>query len=505
LIQQKNKMSGAEGQVGDGQKKDESFRDTVNTIGELGGRNWIFPKKPKGKLYKARTIVTAAYLLIFFSLPFIKVNGNPLFLINILERKFIIFGAIFWPQDFIIFGIGMIAFIVFIVLFTIAFGRAFCGWACPQTVFMEMVFRKIEYWIDGDAEKQRKLAKQPWTKEKITKRTVKWTVFYLISVLIANTFLAYVIGADQVIKIISEPIDAHIGGFIGMLIFSGVFFGVFAWFREQVCLIVCPYGRLQGVMLDRDSIVVAYDYVRGEPREMIRKNVPSPAAGDCIDCSLCVKVCPTGIDIRNGTQLECVNCTACIDACDHVMEKTNRPKGLIRFDSENGIKNKTPLRFTARLKAYSAVLLILIGVLSYLLISRSAIDVTVFRASGQLFQEKGTNEITNLYTVSVINKTHTDVPVTFRIESGDGSIQMIGKNLVVPAESKGETTFFIIRERENIGERKTKIKISAWCGNIKLQTVSTSFLGPIYRTADVVNTDSITDTLTQSTNHELGN
>lgn len=476
MAQEAGMYTGAEDE-----KKGETFRDKVSTISEKGGRNWIFPKKPKGRLYTARTITSIIYLLVFFTLPFIKVNGNPLFLINVLERKFILFGAIFWPQDFIIFGIGMIAFIVFVVLFTIAFGRAFCGWACPQTVFMEMVFRKIEYLIDGDAERQRKLDKQEWNQEKISKRVLKWMIFYVISVVIANTFLAYIIGVDEVLKITREPISMHVGGFTAMLVFSSVFFGVYAWFREQVCIIVCPYGRLQGVMLDRDSIVVAYDYVRGEPREKIRKNAPAAATGDCVDCSLCVKVCPTGIDIRNGTQLECVNCTACIDACDHVMTKTNRPTGLIRFASENGIKNKTPLRFTTRLKAYTVVLTILVSVLAYMLVSRSDLDVTVFRASGQLFQEKDVDQITNLYTVQVINKTHSGIPVTFRIESGDGTIQMIGKNLKVEPESKGETTFFIIRDRENITERKTKIKISAWCGNTKLQTVSTTFLGPIFR------------------------
>lgn len=460
--------------------KDGSFRDTVGTIGDKGKRNWVFPKKPKGRLYNARTIVSIFYLVIFFTLPFIKVNGNPLFLINILERKFILFGAIFWPQDFIIFGIGMIAFIVFIVLFTIAFGRAFCGWACPQTIFMEMVFRKIEYWIDGDREEQRKLDALPWNKKKISKRALKWSVFYLISVLIANTFLSYIIGVDEVLRIASEPVSMHAGGLTALLIFSFVFFGVYTWFREQVCIIVCPYGRLQGVMLDRDSIVVAYDHVRGEPRGIVSKAAPDKRLGDCVDCSLCVKVCPTGIDIRNGTQLECVNCTACIDACDHVMEKTHRPKGLIRLASENGISNKTPLRFTTRLKAYTVVLTLLVGVLAYLLISRSDVDVTVFRASGQLFQEKEDSIISNLYTVRVINKTHTDLPVTFRIESGDGTIQMIGKDLVVKGESKSETSFFINRERKNILARKTKIKISAWCGSTKLQTVSTTFLGPVY-------------------------
>jgi polyferredoxin len=464
--------------VGEG---DEAFRDTIATINEKGRRNWIFPKKPKGRLYNARTFVSFFYLIIFFTLPFIKVNGNPLFLINILERKFVLFGVIFWPQDFVIFGIGMITFMVFIVLFTIAFGRIFCGWVCPQTIFMEMVFRKIEYWIDGDAEQQRKLDKQAWDREKILKRGGKWVVFYLISLLIANTFLSYIIGVDKLFQIISEPISQHTGGFAALLIFSAVFFGVYTWFREQVCIIVCPYGRLQGVMLDPNSIVVAYDNVRGEPRSKHVKAGEAQVHGDCVDCSLCVKVCPTGIDIRNGTQLECINCTACIDVCDSVMEKTHRPTGLIRYASETGIKNKTPLRFTNRLKAYSFVLSLLIGVLVFILVTRSAVDVTVFRAAGQLFQDQGDNKISNLYTVRVINKTHEDVPVTFKIESGDGTIQMVGKDLSVKKESRGETTFFIIRDKEKITERKTKLKISAWQGNEKLQTVATTFLGPVYR------------------------
>lgn len=463
--------------VGEG---DEAFRDTIATINEKGRRNWIYPKKPKGRLYNARTVVSLVYLAIFFTLPFIKVNGNPLFLINILERKFVLFGVIFWPQDFVIFGIGMITFMVFVVLFTIAFGRAFCGWVCPQTIFMEMVFRKIEYWIDGDSDQQRKLDQQAWNREKILKRISKWAIFYSIAVLIANTFLSYIIGIEELFQIFKDPISQHAGGFAGMLIFSGVFFGVYTWFREQVCIIVCPYGRLQGVMLDPNSIIVAYDNIRGEPRSKHIKAEDGQSHGDCVDCSLCVKVCPTGIDIRNGTQLECVNCTACIDVCDTVMEKTHRPKGLIRYASEYGIKNKTPLRFTGRLKAYSAVLVVLIGVLAFILATRSAIDVSVFRAAGQLFQDQGETQISNLYNVRVINKTHITVPVVFKIESGDGTIQMVGKGLKVNKESKGETSFFIIRDKNKITERKTKIKISAWSGNEKLQTVSTTFLGPVY-------------------------
>jgi len=468
----------AKGTNDDGENH-ESFRDSIATINTAGKRNWIFPKRPHGKLYKARTVVSWVYLLLFFSLPFVKVNGEPLFLFDILQRKFILFGVVFWPQDFFIFGIGMLTFIVFIVLFTVVFGRVFCGWACPQTIFMEMVFRKIEYWIEGDSEHQKKLALQKWNTEKVTRRALKYGVFFLLSVLIANTFLSYVIGVDEVLKIASEPISQHVGGFTALIVFSLVFFGVYAWFREQVCLIVCPYGRLQGVMLDPNSIVVAYDHVRGEPREKIHRLEKLNTHGDCIDCALCVKVCPTGIDIRNGTQLECVSCTACIDACDEVMEKTHRPKGLIRYASENGIKNKVPLKLTGRIKAYSVVLVLLIGVLATLIATRSDVDATVLRAGGELFQEQPNNCISNLYTVRVINKTRRDIPVTFKVESGDGEINMVGKPMTVGKESKSETEFFIVHDRSKIVSRKTKLKIGVYSGDKKIETVSTTFLGPV--------------------------
>lgn len=459
----------------------ESFRDSLGTIEKSGKRHWMYPKQPSGKHYRWRSLVSYFYLAIFFTLPFIKINGQPLFLIDVLERKFILFSVVFWPQDLFIFGIGMLAFMVFIVLFTIAFGRFFCGWICPQTIFMEMVFRKVEYWIDGNAEDQRKLAEHPWDKNKIGKRALKYTMFFLISLLIANTFLSYIIGVDEVMRIMVEPIGQHRGGFFAMLIFSLVFFGVYSWFREQVCIIVCPYGRLQGVLLDPNSIVVTYDYVRGEPREKASHD-HAKTGGDCVDCSLCVKVCPTGIDIRNGTQLECVNCTACMDVCDSVMDKLHRPAKLIRYDSENGIKTGKKLAWNTRLKAYTAVLTLLIGFLVFLLVTRTDVDATVLRAGGQLFQERGENEIMNLYVVKVINKTQESLPLTFKIENGDGHIEMVGDDLKVDKESKGEATFFIVRDRKDIEERKTKIKIAVCSGDQKLQIVSTTFLGPVNRT-----------------------
>ena len=390
--------------------ENEKFRDSIGTINQEGKRSWIFPKKPDGKYYKYRTWVSYGLLLFLFAAPFVKINGNQFLMFNVLERRFNIFGFPFWPQDFHLFVISMIIGVVFIILFTVAFGRIFCGWICPQTIFLEMVFRRIEYWIEGDRGKQIRLAKQAWNAEKIRKRVLKWFIFFIISFLIANIFLAYLIGSDELIRYITEGPGAHTSTLISLLIFTGVFYFIFAWFREQVCIIACPYGRLQGVLLDKKSMVVAYDYKRGEKEEgraKFRKNENRAASGkgDCIDCSQCVQVCPTGIDIRNGTQLECVNCTACIDACDAMMEKVDLPKGLIRYASEENIAEKKKFTFNPRLKAYTAVLVILIGVLTGMLFLRNDVEATVLRLPGQLYEKKDNNVIRNVYTFKLVNKT----------------------------------------------------------------------------------------------------
>jgi len=455
----------------------ESFRDSIATIDKDGKRAWIFPTKPKGRLFNLRAYLSYVYLLVFFGLPFVKVNGEPLFLINILERKFILFGTIFWPQDFFIFGLGFLIFIVFIALFTVIFGRVFCGWACPQTIFMEMLFRRIEYWIDGDANYQKALKKMPWNKEKIAKRSIKYILFFILSFVIANTFLSYLIGMDEVVKIATEPISQHIGSLVSLLLFTSIFFFVYSWFREQVCLIVCPYGRMQGVLLDKESIVVAYDYVRGEPRHKYSKKVDE-AKGDCIDCGMCVKVCPTGIDIRNGTQLECVSCTACIDACDQIMESVKLPLGLIRYDSEKGIAEKKKLHFTTRMKAYSAVLLVLIGIESFLLISRSDYDATILRAKGMLYQEQPNDQVSNLYTIKLINKTRDSMPVDVRIENMVGKVEIVGKALGVKKEGMNQGEFFVYINKNLIKQRKTKLVLGIYTNNKKVKTIKTSFLGP---------------------------
>jgi len=458
--------------------QDVSFRDRVATIDKEGKRIWMFPQKPKGTFYNRRTLFSILYLVLFFSLPFIKMNGHPIFLINILERKFILFGQIFWPQDFFIFGLGMVVFVVFVALFTVVFGRIFCGWMCPQTVFMEMVFRKIEYWIEGDRAAQMMLAKAPWHTKKIFKKTGKWLIFWLVSFLIANTILSYTIGVDQLEKIVTEPISKHIGGFTSIFIFTSVFFLVYAWFREQVCTVVCPYGRLQSVLLDSNSIIVAYDYVRGEPRGKFKKN-QEREIGDCIDCEQCVKVCPTGIDIRNGTQMECVNCTACIDACNHMMDAVGLARNLIRYDSENGIKSNKRPGFTVRMKAYTAVMCVLLGILAYLLASRTDVDINMLRTPGQLYQPQPNNQISNLYNYKLINKTYQDKAITLKPENFKGTIKLVGETqLKIPKEGYTSGSLFIYLDNKAVTKTKTPLNIGVYEGDKKIKTIHTSFLGP---------------------------
>jgi cytochrome c oxidase accessory protein FixG len=481
-------------------QSDEQFRDNISTVDKSGKRIWIYPKKPSGKFTNYRTWLSYFYFVILFGLPFIKVNGEPFILINIIERNFILFGMHFGPQDFYLFAIAMLILLVFIILFTVVFGRLFCGWICPQTIFMELVYRRIEYAIDGDYNAQKKLDAAPWTTDKIIKRASKHIIFFAIAVLISNTFLSYIIGLDEVVKIIQEPIAEHASGFIAMIIFSFVFYIVFARLREQVCTTICPYGRLQGVMLDNKSLVVAYDFVRGEPRGKIQKNktISQPTAvnadvaedyfasvqnklGDCIDCKLCIHVCPTGIDIRNGTQLECVNCTACMDACDEVMEKVDRPKGLIRLDSIEGIEKGEHKLFNARTIAYSAVLFILIGVEIVLFSLRSDVEVLFLRTGGLLAQEQADGSISNLYNFQMINKTSDSLNVEFKmLEPETGSFEIIGgKKPAVSKNSKSEGAVFIKIPKEKIDGGKNKIIIGVYADGKLITKVKTTFFGPM--------------------------
>lgn len=465
--------------------ENERFRDSIATIDDEGKRNWIYPRKPSGRLYNWRQLVSYGLLAFLLIAPFIKANGNQFLMFNVLERRFNIFGVRFWPQDYYIFFIIMVIGIVFIVLFTAAFGRIFCGWMCPQTIFMEMVFRRIEYWIEGDRGKQIRLDRQKWNAEKIRKKGIKWTVFALISFVIANVFLAYLVGSDTLLRYIKEgPMD-NLATFGSLVIFTAVFYFVFAWFREQVCVIACPYGRLQSVLLDEKSIVVAYDYQRGERekgRAKFRKNQNREelGIGDCIDCFQCVQVCPTGIDIRNGTQLECVNCTACIDACDAMMKAVDLPKGLIRFASEENIAKKKKFKFTPRLKGYTAVLVILIGVLIGTLSLRSDVEATILRLPGELYQRVDDYTISNVYTYKLFNKTTKEFnDISFKLKSPQGVVKQVKNGTIaLPAQERVEGTMFLeINETVLTGD-KTKVIIEVYSGEDRVDTQKVTFMGP---------------------------
>lgn len=456
---------------------DDSFRNTISIVEKDGHRKWIYPKKPKGRFYTARTVVSWILLLILFGVPFIKVDGQPFFLFNIVDRKFIIFGQIFTTQDFYLFGLLMISVFVSLFLVTAVFGRVFCGWVCPQPVFLEMVFRKIEYLIEGDYMRQMELNKSHWNANKIFRKGLKYLIFFALSFLIANIFLSYIIGIDELWKIINEPVSQHLTGFIAITIFTLFFYWIFAWFREQACILVCPYGRMQGVLLDKNTTVIAYDYKRGEPRGKLTEKADK-GLGDCIDCHQCVVVCPTGIDIRNGTQLECINCAVCIDACDSIMDKINLPRGLIRYDSMEGIRTGHGFRWTPRVIGYMSVLLVLLSVTAYLFASRKDVDVNILRTPGLIYQNQGDDKVSNMYNFKMSNKTFGEIPLTFALSGAEGEIRLAGSEFSLKPMEIHEGTLLIVIPKANIKKLNTPVSIVVSGNGKVIDEVKTTFIGP---------------------------
>jgi cytochrome c oxidase accessory protein FixG len=343
---------------------------------------------------------------------------------------------------------------------------------------MEMLFRKVEYWIEGNANQQKALNKRPWDGEKIFKKVSKHAIFVIMAVAIGNALLAWVIGFDSLVELVKKPIPEVFGKFMAMVIFSGVIYFFYAYFREQVCTLICPYGRLQGVMLDPDSIVIHYDHVRGEPRGKIRKGVEQNN-GDCIDCHLCVDVCPTGIDIRNGTQLECVNCTACIDACDEVMVKVNRPTGLIRYASKNEVETGVRKIFTPKAIGYTVVLFILFSLITFLLATRSDFELSIVRTPGLMAQEQPDNKLSNLYDVKIINKTFDTIPTELELKNMEGEIKLLSGDLTLQPQGVAEGKFFVILPEENIKKLNTPIEIAVKSNDKVIDVIRTSFLGKV--------------------------
>jgi cytochrome c oxidase accessory protein FixG len=461
--------------------QDKDYRDHLSTVDREGKRIWVYPKKPKGKFTNYRTWVAFVFLAFLFAGPHIRISGQPLLQLDFLGRKFIIFGKMFFPADAYIFVIITITAVVSIILFTVAFGRLFCGWMCPQTVFMEMVFRKVEYWIEGDFKQQMKLNKEGWNSVKIRKKLIKHVIFFGISFLIANTFLAYIIGSEALWQIqIDDPLN-HIGGLAAITIFTFVFYFVFSQLREQVCTTICPYGRLQGVLLDKDSIVVAYDYKRGEGRAKFRKGEDRKEAGkgDCIDCFQCVDVCPTGIDIRNGTQLECVNCTVCMDACDDIMESVGLEKGLIRYASENEISEGKGFTWTTRMIAYASVLTILTVAMVTMLFIRNDVQAIVLRSAGTLYTQTENGDYQNIYTVKLLNKTNEQLEIQIKDMENIGVLVVASSTILLEPQKEFNTAMILTRSKEEISKFQTDVEFGIYANGELVEEVSSTFVGPI--------------------------
>jgi cytochrome c oxidase accessory protein FixG len=462
----------------------QDYRDHLATADKEGHRRWLYPKKPGGKWHRRRAWFAVFLIALMFAGPWIRINGNPLLMINILERRFSILGQIFWPQDTVIFAVAMLVFITGIIMFTTAFGRLWCGWACPQTIMMEMVFRKIEYLIEGDSAGQRALNAAPWTARKIFKKVFKQIVFLALSFIVGNTLFAYIIGSEKLLAIQFDDPRHHIVGLTFMGLFTLLFYGIFARFREQACTFICPYGRFQSTMIDENTMVVAYDHKRGEKRGPVHRGQSfeqrrAEGQGDCVACRQCVAVCPTGIDIRDGTQMECVNCTACIDACDTIMDKVGRPRGLIRFASLNNIERGERQRFTRRMLLYTVVLTALVSLFLFLVFTRAAVETTFLRAPGALFQLSAEGRINNIYTVKVINKTSKDLPVEFKIENVSGSLRVMSPGpFIVPKEKLAQTSVIIELDPKQLTGAATKLDIGIYSGEKRIETVKTTFVGP---------------------------
>lgn len=485
------------------EKDTEEYRDHINTIRPDGKRAWVFAKKPKGRFYQWRNLVSYLLLALMFLGPYVRIHGQPLLLINVLERKFILFGFVFWPQDFYLVVLALLTMILTIVLFTSVFGRIWCGWTCPQTVFMEMVFRKIEYLIEGDFQQQKQLDQSPWNANKVIRKGGKLLVFYAISFAIANTFLAYIIGSEELFKIISEPVTQHIAGFAAINLFTIVFFLVFARFREQVCHFACPYGRFQSALVDNDTISVTYDFKRGEKRGTLgaRKkagfslvaaaeaggasqaqlNAGSNPYGDCIDCGSCVVVCPSGIDIRNGIQLECVQCTACIDACDKMMDAVGKPRGLIRYTSYNNVKDGRNSLFKFRTAGYLAVWLLVLSIFTGLLLTREQIETVLLRQPGMLAQRLPDGFVGNMYSLKVFNKTFESQRTDIRLapEFADkGEIRFIDTMTATAAQNFTQVRFIVALKPEVIGTVNIPIEFDILLNGQLLRKKQTVFIAP---------------------------
>ena len=429
--------------------------DRLATMDESGRRLYLHPADASGRFRRWRTLVYSVLLVIFLVLPWIKIGGYQAILLDLPQRKFAIFGLTFWAHDapMLLFVLG--TFVLGLLLVTAIWGRVWCGWACPQTVFIDMVYRRIETWFEGNFIQRRKLMEAPWTFEKVARKGLKWLFFVGVSLVIAHSFLAYFVGVEELARMVrSSPVE-NPGAFGVMAFVAGLILFDFGWFREQFCIVACPYGRLQSVLMDDRSLTVAYDEQRGEPRK--QRGLPADQTGDCVSCFKCVQVCPTGIDIRRGLQMECIGCTACIDACDEVMDKVDKPRGLIRYASMEEIQTGKKSRGSLRSLAYLALLLAVVSGLVVTISQREPLNVSVIRPPDAPYRVLDTGEIVNRFRLHVANTGFEDMLVDFRIEPGDLDYPIATARRPVPvAGGESESIDIFVRFPRNALENGKK-------------------------------------------------
>lgn len=387
----------------------------LSTLEHDGSRRWLKPKLSTGGFWRKRRVV--AYLLIatYALLPHLSIGGKPMMLLDVAHRRFTILGYTFLPTDTLLLALFMVGGLLALFLATALVGRVWCGWACPHTVYMEYLFRPIERFFDGTVGR----GGVPREKPSGARTFAKYVTYLLISLHLSNTFLAYFVGAGTVNEwVFGSPLE-HPAGFTIVAVVTAAMMFHFSYFREQLCIIACPYGRLQSALLDDHSRIVSYDVRRGEPRGHKKKSLPvvqRDALGDCIDCKLCVQTCPTGIDIRDGLQMECVNCTQCMDACDAVMTKIGRAPELIRYSSQAADAGKSSKLLRPRTIIYPAILLLIAGMFATVLATKADFDAVLLRSKGQPFTILDDGDIRNVFSVKLTNRA--DEPQTLRVELG---------------------------------------------------------------------------------------
>lgn len=412
----------------------------LSTLNPDGSRRWMTPRTSKGRYWRARAVVAYALIVIFAVLPWLRIHGKPPLFLDIMTRQFTFFGTTFRPTETLLLSLLMLSIFVAIFLATAVLGRVWCGWGCPQTVYMEFLYRPIEKLMLGKAYGKKGQHAPAW------RMVLMYVIFVIFSAHLANTFLAYFVGTDRLVEWTFQSPWKHPAAFAVFAVTLGLMLFDFVFFREQLCTLVCPYGRFQSVLLDRDTIVIGYDRVRGEPRakgaERKTMETGGARAGDCVDCTMCVQVCPTGIDIREGLQLECVNCAQCVDACDDIMDKVGRPQGLIRYDTQNRLEGKPGHWFRYRLVIYSVVLVVLVSTLVTLIINRSPALVGQSRIIGSNFTVTPEGRIAT--PVRILIENRTEVPRTYTVTgSGDVSLEQ-GSVTVTVKPSDAETVNFTV-------------------------------------------------------------